>query len=64
MDTMLSNINQCEARAKIIDMLANAIGVIVLSWVCSDDSPLADEILDIRRRELFAPRTLSVAPNH
>src|SRR5688500_14528079 len=34
-----------QARAKSLDILAHAVGAIVLSRACPDDSPLADEIL-------------------
>ena len=33
------------ARARLIDVLAHAVGALVLSRACPDDSPLADEIL-------------------
>lgn len=42
-----------EARARIIDGVARAVGAIVLSRACPDDSPLADEILAVCRRELL-----------
>ena len=38
-----------DARAKRIDVLAQIIGALVLSRACPDDSPLADEILDVCR---------------
>ena len=41
-------------RAKMIAMLAHSIGAIVLSRACPDDSPLADEILEVCRTELLA----------
>lgn len=47
-----------EARAKTIDMLAHAIGAVVLSRACPDDSPLANEILEVCRSrilELLSP---------
>lgn len=34
-----------QARAKILDMLTHAVGAIVMSRACPDDSPLVDEIL-------------------
>jgi TetR/AcrR family transcriptional repressor of nem operon len=46
--------DQCAARAMVIDMLAHSIGAIVLSRACPDDSPLADEILDVSRKEILA----------
>lgn len=41
-------------RAKMIDMLAHAIGAVMLSRACPDDSSLADEILDVCRAEIIA----------
>jgi TetR/AcrR family transcriptional repressor of nem operon len=38
-----------DARGRQIDVIAQAIGAIVLSRACPDDSPLADEILDVCR---------------
>ena len=38
----------------MIDMLAHSVGAIVLSRACPDDSPLADEILDVCRKEILA----------
>ncbi|MBD9729993.1 TetR/AcrR family transcriptional regulator [Streptomyces sp. ID-01-6.2a] len=42
------------ARAMVLDMLAHSIGAIMLSRACPDDSPLADEILDVCRKEILA----------
>lgn len=42
-----------EARAMIIDTIAHAVGAIVLSRSCPDDSPLADEILEICRARIL-----------
>lgn len=56
--TTLGGLNQREVRAKMIDMLAHAIGAVVLSRACPDDSPLADEILKVCRRAILA----SLAP--
>lgn len=42
------------ARAKMIDMLAHAIGAVILSRACPDDAPLADEILEVCRAEMTA----------
>lgn len=38
-----------QARARVLDMLAHAVGAIVISRACPDDSPLADEILAVCR---------------
>lgn len=42
-----------EARAKRIDTLAHAIGAIVLSRACPDDSQLSDEILEVCRARIL-----------
>ncbi|MGL6161209.1 TetR/AcrR family transcriptional regulator [Microbulbifer sp.] len=42
-----------EARAKRIDTLAHVVGAIVLSRACPDDSPLADEILEVCRARIL-----------
>jgi len=41
-----------EARKKMIDLLARAVGAIMLSRACPDDSALADEILEVCRWEM------------
>jgi TetR/AcrR family transcriptional repressor of nem operon len=41
-----------EARAGILDALAHAVGALVLSRACPDDSPLADEILAASREAI------------
>ncbi|WP_198085104.1 TetR/AcrR family transcriptional regulator [Variovorax sp. E3] len=43
-----------DARARRIEVIAQAIGAIVLSRACPDDSPLADEILDVCRAALLS----------
>jgi len=57
----LSEVDRREARAKTIDMIAHAIGAVVLSRACPDDSPLADEILEICRTEILPPLSPSGA---
>lgn len=52
-DGDLSEIAKREARARRIDTLAHALGAIVLSRACPDDSPLADEILEICRTRIL-----------
>ena len=42
------------ARAEALDMLAHAVGAIVMSRACPDDSPLADEILAVCRDRILA----------
>lgn len=41
-------------RAQSLDILAHAVGAIVMSRACPDDSPLADEILKVCRDEILA----------
>jgi TetR/AcrR family transcriptional repressor of nem operon len=41
-------------RAKMIDILAHAIGAVMLSRACPDDSALADEILEVCRAQILA----------
>ena len=43
-----------EGRRKMIDLLSRAVGAIMLSRACPDDSALADEILEVCRAEMFA----------
>ncbi|ULR48500.1 TetR/AcrR family transcriptional regulator [Streptomyces deccanensis] len=45
--------DQRAARTMMIDMLAHAVGAIMLSRACPDGSPLADEILDVCRKEIL-----------
>jgi TetR/AcrR family transcriptional repressor of nem operon len=52
-DSALSESEKREARAKRIDTLAHVVGALVLSRACPDDSPLADEILDVCRTEVL-----------
>lgn len=44
-------------RAKMIDRLARAVGAVVLSRACPDDAPLADEIIEVCRREILESLT-------
>ncbi|MGJ7486963.1 TetR/AcrR family transcriptional regulator [Variovorax sp. LT2P21] len=48
-------------RAAHIDVIAQVIGAVVLSRACPDDSPLADEILDVCRAAVLS--RLSAAPD-
>ncbi len=43
-----------DERTRMINMLAHSIGAIVLSRACPDDSPMADEILDVARTAIIA----------
>lgn len=45
---------QQQARAKTIDLFAHALGAVLLSRSCPDDSPLADEILEVCRAKMQA----------
>ncbi len=38
-----------QARARNLDVVAHAVGALVMSRACPDDSPLADEILAVSR---------------
>lgn len=49
-----------EMRAKMVDVLAHAVGAIMLSRACPDDSPLADEILEVCHARISA--SLPVSP--
>ncbi|WP_406335774.1 TetR/AcrR family transcriptional regulator [Streptomyces sp. NBC_00203] len=46
--------DQRAARSTVIDMLAHSVGAVMLSRACPDGSPLADEILDVCRKEILA----------
>jgi TetR/AcrR family transcriptional repressor of nem operon len=48
-----SDVPRQEARAKMIDLLAHAIGAVMLSRACPDESSLADEILETCRSEIM-----------
>ena len=43
-----------QARAALISRVAHAVGALVLSRACPDDSPLADEILAVCRSQILA----------
>ena len=53
-DSAADEISKREARAKRIDTLAHVVGAIVLSRACPDDSPLADEILEVCRTRILS----------
>lgn len=46
-----------ERRANLIGQLAQAMGAILLSRACPDDSPLANEIIDVCRAQILAAAT-------
>jgi len=43
-----------QARARILDMLSHAVGALIMSRACPDDSPLAEEFLAASRDALLA----------
>lgn len=43
-----------QQRTRMVSMLAHAVGAIALSRACPDDSPLADEIIDVCRAQILA----------
>lgn len=43
-----------QARARRIEVIAQVVGALVLSRACPDESPLADEILDVCRTAIQA----------
>jgi TetR/AcrR family transcriptional regulator, transcriptional repressor for nem operon len=49
----LGDVDQRSARAKLIDMLAHAVGAVVLSRSCPDDSSLSEEILKVCRKQIL-----------
>ncbi|OAJ52918.1 TetR family transcriptional regulator [Paraburkholderia ginsengiterrae] len=53
-----------QARTRSLDILAHAVGAIVMSRACPDDSPLADEILAVCREAILAslPSATASAP--
>lgn len=46
-----------QVRAQLIDVLSHAVGALVLSRACPDDSPLADEILTVCRDAILSSQT-------
>lgn len=61
--TVLEYASADEARAKSLDLFARAVGAMVMSRACPDDSPLADEILVACRNEALASLTPAVKPS-
>ena len=63
-DTSLNGVDAGRTRASSLDILAHAIGAIVMSRACPDDSPLADEILSTCRDKILASlsETASLSP--
>ncbi len=50
--------DQSAVRTLMIDMVAHSVGAVMLSRACPDGSPLADEILDVCRKEILASLAL------
>lgn len=48
-----TNAETGETRKKMIDLLSRAVGASILSRACSDDSALADDILEVCRAEMI-----------
>jgi TetR/AcrR family transcriptional repressor of nem operon len=48
-----------QTRARLLDALSHAVGALVMSRACPDDSPLADEILAVSRDAIL--QTLGLA---
>ena len=46
--------DQRAGREVMLATIASAVGALVLSRACPDDSPLADEILDVCRKRILA----------
>ncbi|RKT25657.1 TetR family transcriptional regulator [Paraburkholderia sp. RAU2J] len=57
----LDGVDPSQARARSLDILAHAVGAIVMSRACPDDSPLADEILAVCRDEILASMSPSAS---
>lgn len=51
-----------QARAAVLAALSQAVGALVLSRACPDDSPLADEILAVGRDAILRSQRPPVAP--
>lgn len=59
--------DDAQARARILDTLAHAVGALVLSRACPDDSALADEFLTVGRDAILAslrPKQVPKAAPH
>ncbi len=51
--TTVGALDQNEVREKMINTFAHVVGELVLSRACPDDSPLADEILEVCRKRIL-----------
>ncbi len=52
-----SDIDPAQARARVLDVLSHAVGALVLSRGCPDDSALADEILAVCRHAILGSQS-------
>ncbi|MGA0584042.1 MAG: TetR/AcrR family transcriptional regulator, partial [Castellaniella sp.] len=52
-----------QARARALAMLAHAVGAIVMSRACPDDSPLSEEILEVCRAAILGSLGSGPAPD-
>lgn len=50
-----TTVDEAEWRAENIQRMAQMIGTLILSRACPDDSPLADEILQVGRNRALPP---------
>lgn len=57
----LAPADAARARARMLDVLANAVGALVMSRACPDDAALADEILAASREAILASLQAPVA---
>lgn len=62
-DSALGQTEKSEMRARRIDTLAHVVGALVLSRACPDDSPLADEILEVCRAHILNQYGKGEGPN-
>ncbi|MCC4609182.1 TetR/AcrR family transcriptional regulator [Xanthomonas campestris pv. zinniae] len=53
-DTQAGDDEAAATRARQLDLMAHAVGAIMLSRACPDDSPLADDILAACRHAILA----------
>ena len=49
--------DSAQERARILDVLSHAVGAIIMSRACPDDSPLADESLAVCRDAILSSQT-------
>lgn len=56
-DTSMGGANAEQPRARLLGILAQMVGAIIMSRACPDDSPLADEILATCKNEICSSLT-------